>query len=110
MKKLLLLLIISGVLISCSQQSDKDKLLGIYKEMLIKREAIADTAIANKEIMKILKKHGYSELQFRQELFELAGTEKNFLHTIDSLRNFAKYEQKRIQDSLDTNFKKKIIK
>lgn len=89
------------ILVGCSNSDNKEKLLNVYKEVLIAREKFQDSLQANQEVQKVLRKNGYSEIQFRNEIFKLAESEKDFLQTIDSLRNYAKFEQKRILDSLN---------
>lgn len=78
---------------ACSDTDSKKKeFLGIYKEILVAREIILDSAMANKEVIKILNKHGYEEPQFRQLYFELAQDRKAFIDVIDSAREWARRE------------------
>jgi hypothetical protein len=106
--KLIFILSLSTFLFlsGCGQSAKREKLFNTYKEVLITRETITDSLKANKAVNKVLKKNGYTEIQFRNEIFELARSEKDFLKTIDSLRNFVKFEQKRILDSLNKKSKK----
>jgi rubrerythrin len=96
---LIILLSLSITLTSCGSSDDKEKLLNVYKQILIARNSEQDSLKANEAVQKVLKKNGYTELQFRKEIFQMASSEKDFLPMIDSLRNYVKDEQKRILNS-----------
>lgn len=97
------------ILVGCSNSDNKAKLLNVYKEILIAREKFQDSIQANQEVQKVLKKNGYSENQFRNEIFRLAQSEKDFLKTIDSLRNYVKNEQSRILEKTNPVKSKKKL-
>lgn len=87
MNNFFVLLILAILLFSCSDNKKKEeKFLKTYKEILITRETITDTAVANKKIAEILKKYGYDEPTFRHDFMELARNSDKFRITLDSLR------------------------
>jgi len=94
---------------SCSDDSEQDKLFNVYKQILIARNSQTDSLEANKAVMEVLKKNGYTQNKFRDEFFQMAMKEKSFMRMIDSLRNYMKEEQEKILDSAGSNPMKKII-
>lgn len=76
------------LLSSCSDSKLKqERFLNAYKEILIARETISDTTLANKKVAEILRKYDYDEPQFRRDFFEFAKNSDNFRSLLDSLRN-----------------------
>ena len=79
-------------LYSCTNSEINPKILNAYKEILIVRESEPDNNIANKEVVKILKKYNLSENEFRTEMFEIMKNNKEFVKMIDAVRNSVKNE------------------
>lgn len=98
MKYLIVIIFAFLFLTACDKPFD-DKFYKTYREILLVRTEITDSLEANKKVLNVLKKNGYTEEEFRKTFFEKAQTEKNFIKTIDSLRNSIKSEYKQILDS-----------
>lgn len=106
MKKSLVFLILFLILNSCDWftetwdtvwESDKDRFIETYTEILVVRGKYSDTAKANKEVRNVLEKHDYTEEEFRRQYFNLANDREEFLAIIDSARQRAKDELLKIQ-------------
>ncbi len=97
--KILISFVLVLSLISCEYNSEKVRFYNTYRQILNARAETNDSLAANAKVMEILKKNGYTEQQFRRDFFELAAKEKDFIRTIDSLRNSAKKEYQQIIDS-----------
>lgn len=103
MKKLIIIFAIFAA-ISCSDNSEMQRFGKTYKEILIVRESISDTSVANKRVQKIISDNGYSELEFREVFFDLAKDKQKFAKFIDSLRNDARKEvEKILKDKIKRN-------
>jgi len=98
MKYFLILIFATLIILGCDKPFD-DKFYKTYREILLVRTEITDSLEANKEVLKVLKKNGYTEEEFRKTFFEKARTEREFIKIIDSLRNSIKSEYKQILDS-----------
>jgi predicted transcriptional regulator len=86
--KLILLLVAVMLLFACSDsQIDEKKFYDTYKQILLIREANADTTIANPMIREIFEKNKYPKENFQKDYFELAKDPKRFVQKIDSIRN-----------------------
>ena len=98
MKKTLLFFSILLFVLSCSYWSDdKDKFINTYKEILIARQSILDTAKASQEVLKIYEKNGYTLESFKEDYFEYAKNPEEFIIMIDSARERAKAELVELQ-------------
>jgi hypothetical protein len=97
--KYLVVIIFAFLFLSACDKPFDDKFYKTYREILIVRTEITDSLEANKEVLKALKKNGYTEEEFREIFFEKAQTEREFIKIIDSLRNSIKSEYKQILDS-----------
>ncbi len=95
MKKLFCGLILFSFvfLFQCSKDrfsSDERKFIKTYKEILLARYTIADSVKANQEVLKILKRNGFSFRQFLEKFWELKNKDsKRFAELIDSVRKAA---------------------
>jgi galactitol-specific phosphotransferase system IIB component len=81
------LILLSASLFACSQNQKDDKILKIYKEILIVRADENDSLIANNKVEKILKENGYTIASFKNEFYNAAKDNKDFIVRLDSLRN-----------------------
>lgn len=106
MKKSILLIVSLMILNSCDWfsetwdtvwESDKDRFIETYTEILVVRGKYSDTAKANTEVRKVLEKHDYTEYEFRQQYFNLANDREQFLAIIDTARQRAKDELLKLQ-------------
>lgn len=95
--KYLAVIILTFLLISCdSGNSNKERFIKTYKEILVVREIHKDSLEANKRVMEIIRKNGYTEPEFKQAFFELAKERKNY-NLIDSIRNLVQDEIREIE-------------
>lgn len=76
-------------MLSCSKTEsiDKDKLVDVYANILIIRESESDSLLAIERIDSVLGSYGMTEMEFRQTIFQLSRTDKEFIKIIDSTRN-----------------------
>lgn len=73
---------------SCSDDAGEyDKFINTYRDVLKVRVKYSDTLEANQKIAAILKRDGYTEKEFAAKFFELGSKRKDFIFTLDSLRN-----------------------
>ena len=87
MKKLILILALSFATISCGNGSgEKERFMNTYKQILVAREFVKDTALANRKVDKIMTDNGYSQQTFQQSFMELARDREGFVRMIDSIR------------------------
>lgn len=87
MYKFLVSIILVFAFISCdSSNIDEKKFIDTYREILIARETIADSALANIKVDSIISVNGYTSISFREVFFELAKDRKSFGNLIDSVR------------------------
>lgn len=96
-----LLLLISFV--SCSQNANEEKLLNVYKQILIVRANETDSLTANKEVRNVLQQNGYTIESFKKEFMDVAKDNKNFFIRLDSLRNSLNREYNQKVDSVKRN-------
>lgn len=92
-KKIIFLLFIAIISFSaCSGDKEKAKFMNTYKEILIARSQIADSAQANKQVFKVLKSNGYTIRSFEKQWQEYASNPEEFIAMMDSIRTQAKDE------------------
>ncbi len=104
---ILLLIIISFFFSSCNQtHEDKEKFINAYLEILIAREKFDDSLAADKEVMKVYDKYGFTEASFREKYFEFADKPDEFIKIVDSVRTLAK---RKVEEINKTNEDKKEI-
>jgi hypothetical protein len=91
MNKIILLAIVVLLAITACEQSGKKKLdryADAYYDILVIRETVQDTAIANPMVDSVINHYGFtgeSYLEYSQELFR--EDPKNVMKLIDSLRS-----------------------
>jgi hypothetical protein len=91
MNKIILLAIVVLLAITACEQSGKNKLdryADAYYDILVIRETVQDTAIANPMVDSVINHYGFtgeSYLEYSQELFR--EDPKNVMKLIDSLRS-----------------------
>jgi hypothetical protein len=81
------------LVVSCSGSWSKDdeNFVQTYTEVLIAREQYPnDTTLANASINKILQRHGFTEIVFRQRFNDLASKPEKLRQMLDSARNRAR--------------------
>ncbi len=85
---ILLLAIFSLFLFSCDSSSEKEKenYLNAYKEILFIRLNTTDTSIANKKILRIYEKYGFTKESFIKTFKKLSKNPEEYLNILDSLR------------------------
>ena len=94
----LLLFLMLFCLISCSDsQKEEERFINTYREILIARETIADSILANKKVDSIINHYDYTQDSFRDAFFEIMKDNKNFSALIDSLRSSILKEKKEIE-------------
>jgi len=116
MKKIIFIILLISFLACGKEDQDVEfeKILSTYKEILVAREEHQDTSIANKKVLEILSKDGYTEPSFRAELNVIINKDKGkFIMLLESLRtslsNDYKLEKTRY-DSLEAKNKHRNIK
>lgn len=115
MKNILIVLIGMLVLttilsnLSCSENvPDRQRFTDAYYEILVARESMQDTAESNIEVNKIYSKYDYSIKSFKDDYFYFAKETDTFIAIVDSMRNRAKEDAKRIRDSIMQSTMEKI--
>lgn len=99
MKKLLLIIFFVS-LVSCSKwSSGKENFVNAYKDIILVRSTVADSAKASKEIEKIYKKYDYTKESFKHDYFKYASNQKEFLEMLDSARIRKEREIRDLQKS-----------
>jgi hypothetical protein len=104
LRKLYLLILISACIIlvvSCGESNEeKERFFKAYKEILVARETISDTASANMETAKIIMNNGFTKNEFKDMFISLSKNREEFVRVIDSLRQWAttKAAKKRSHD------------
>jgi hypothetical protein len=78
-------------LLACSEKN-KDRFINTYKDVLIAREVNPDTSIGNAKVKDILRRYSYTEKSFKNEFFEFAKNQKEFITMIDSARSLMNIE------------------
>lgn len=92
------LIVIVCFLSSCNQtREDKDRFVNAYLDILIAREKFNDSTSANKEVMKVYDRYGFTETSFRDKYFEFAENPNEFIQIVDSIRELAKRKVKEIE-------------
>jgi hypothetical protein len=87
MKTLIIASILIFTLIACGDsKKDYDKFMNTYSEVLLTRELILDSVVANAKVKEIMIKNGYTLNSFKEEMFKLAKDRESFKSGIDSLR------------------------
>lgn len=71
---------------------DDEKFRKAYKEILIIRELVEDSALAQKEVEAVYVKYGYSEESFKKDFYYFAENIEEFLVIMDTVREEAKRE------------------
>ncbi len=88
MKILILISIFMIGFVSCEDTSKSyDKFMNTYSEVLLTRELIKDSVVANTKVREILIRNGYTLNSFKEEMFNLAKDREAFKSGIDSLRS-----------------------
>ncbi len=94
--KVIFLLFISIIIFSCQKEkfsSSEKKFMKTYKEILLARYTIEDSAKANKRVMEILRQNGFTFREFLDFSWELRTKDsKKFSEMIDSIKNEAAKE------------------
>lgn len=99
MKKLLLIIFVVS-LASCSKwSSDKENFVNAYKDIILVRATVADSAKANRDVEKIYKKYNYTKESFKRAYFIYAANQKEFLEMLDSARIRKEREIRDLQKS-----------
>lgn len=101
--KIALSLILLIFFASCSQNAKEEKLLNVYKQILIARTSESDSLKANEKVKQILDDNGYTLESFKQEFFNTAKDNKRFIMQLDSLRNSLNREYNQKVDSVRKN-------
>ena len=84
------IMIMSLFLLSCSKwDKDKDRFTETYKEILIVRNKVSDSAQANVDVNKIIKKYGYSKESFRDTYFKYFSNYETYKIISDSAQKRA---------------------
>ena len=85
---MLLIAFFSFSLFSCDGSSDKEKenYLNCYKEILFIRLNSTDTSIANRKILSIYGKYGFTKESFIKTFKKLSKNPEEYLNILDSLR------------------------
>ena len=78
------------ILISCSDNTNKERFISAYKDILILRLMYPDTTIANPKIKKRLEGYGYTKASFSQKFEEYGSNGDEFRKMIDTARARAK--------------------
>ena len=91
------------VFAGCSQQAKEDKLLNVYKQILIVRASESDSVVANEKVRNVLQKNGYTIETFKKEFIDVAKDNKDFFARLDSLRNSLNREYNQNVDSVRKN-------
>ncbi|MCX7909178.1 MAG: hypothetical protein N2560_06655 [Ignavibacteria bacterium] len=98
MRKMLIFLFGFSIvfLFACQKEkysSEEKKFMKLYKEILIARYTIEDSAKANEKVMEILKRNGFSFREFLDFSWELRSKDvKKFQEMLDSIKNEAAKE------------------
>ncbi len=71
---------------ACSEQSDTKHFSDTYGQILLLREQIADTSVANAKVDSILKANGYTKASFKETFQELSKSPESFRKMMDSVR------------------------
>ncbi|HPD34072.1 MAG TPA: hypothetical protein P5545_05290 [Bacteroidota bacterium] len=101
--KIATILLLVCVCVGCSQKAKEEKLLNIYKQILIVRVSETDSSVANQKVRQILQNNGYTIETFKKEFIEVAKNNKNFFAQLDSLRNSLNREYNQKIDSVKKN-------
>ncbi len=108
MKKAISIIVIAIGLYSCNQDSINEKnFMDTYQDILVVRNSITDTTLANKIIDSIMKAHNYSMESFQVDMLKLAKNKDDFNKVIDSMRSNLNTNKIKnfIQKNLDRNIK-----
>ncbi|HOV91794.1 MAG TPA: hypothetical protein PLC04_01775 [Candidatus Kapabacteria bacterium] len=98
--KITLSLVLMIFFAGCSQQAKEDKLLNVYKQILIVRASEPDSVAANTKVRNILQQNGYTLESFKKEFMDVAKDNKEFFARLDSLRNSLNREYNQKVDSI----------
>jgi|GEM_PF-1610579 len=99
-KIIAIFILIICVSVSCSQQAKEDKLLNVYKQILIVRASEPDSVAANTKVRNVLQQNGYTLESFKKEFMDVAKDNKEFFARLDSLRNSLNREYNQKVDSV----------
>jgi len=78
------------ILISCSDNANKERFISAYKDVLILRLMYPDTTIANPKVNKRLENYGYTKASFARKFEEYGSNGDEFRKMIDTARSRAK--------------------
>ncbi|MDW8074813.1 MAG: hypothetical protein RMK00_03455 [Bacteroidota bacterium] len=76
-----------AVLSSCTEGDERFR--DAYTDVLVVRMTEEDSAAAQRKVMEALRRHGYTEQDFRKEFFERANQPYKLRALIDSARAHA---------------------
>lgn len=74
-----------GLLLTCCSTND-ERFVNTYTEIITVRMQHADTSVANPLVQRVLERHGYTELEFRDEFLERARQPDHLRRLIDTAR------------------------
>ena len=78
------------ILISCSDNANKERFINAYKDVLILRLMYPDRTVANPKVNKRLENYGYTKASFARKFEEYGSNGDEFRKMIDTARSRAR--------------------
>lgn len=97
MKKYIYLLFTLVLVVSCNKNTDKEKFMSAYKDVLIIRLMYPDSAMANKKVNAKLQSMGFDKISFAAQFEKYSKDGPEFRKMMDTVRVRARREYGKIR-------------
>ena len=95
--KVFFIILLAVTIGSCSKwDSNKDRFVNTYRDILAIRMMIKDTAKANPKIKIIFQRYGYTSESFKQDFFKYSADHDGFRSMLDSAQIRAKRDYQKM--------------